>query len=262
MKISPNGATAYVLRSPGGVSVIDLATNTITGAISHGGYTATGMGVTPDGDHIYVTHFGVTVSVIDLATHTVTSTITVGVNPLSVAFSPDGARAYVANLNDATVSVIDTATHTVTTAIPIDGGGVEAYPASVAVSPDGAHAYVASLFKANGTVSVIDTATNTVTITIPVGPEGVAIGPDGTRVYVTNTEDNTVSVISTEPVYSSPSQGLIGELIGAVDRGGGGGWLVIGNHLIPVPTRSPFLSIIAEAAAPHLGHAIALREKI
>ena len=38
------------------------------------------------------------------------------------------------------------------------------------------------------TVSVIDTATNTVVSTIPVGtcPQGVAVNPAGTRVYVTN----------------------------------------------------------------------------
>jgi YVTN family beta-propeller protein len=46
---------------------------------------------------------------------------------------------------------------------------------------------------------VIDTASNTVVATIPVGqiPQGVAITPDGTRAYVTNGVDNTVSVIDT-----------------------------------------------------------------
>jgi DNA-binding beta-propeller fold protein YncE len=43
---------------------------------------------------------------------------------------------------------------------------------------------------------VIDTATNTVIATAPVGtgPQGVAVTPDGSKVYVTNTGDNTVSV--------------------------------------------------------------------
>src|SRR5215471_17546506 len=50
-----------------------------------------------------------------------------------------------------------------------------------------------------GTVSVIDTTSNTVAATIPVGsaPTGVAVTPDGSRVYVTNFNDNTVSVIAT-----------------------------------------------------------------
>ena len=48
-------------------------------------------------------------------------------------------------------------------------------------------------------MSVIDTATNTVTATITVGagPVGVAVSPDGTRAYVTNLGDDTVSVIDT-----------------------------------------------------------------
>jgi YVTN family beta-propeller protein len=46
---------------------------------------------------------------------------------------------------------------------------------------------------------VIDTGTNTVTATIPVGqtPYGVAVTPDGSRVYIANELDGTVSVIDT-----------------------------------------------------------------
>ncbi len=62
---------------------------------------------------------------------------------------------------------------------------------------------------------VIDTLTNMVVGTpIPVGntPSGVAVTPDGTQAYVTNLEDNTVSVIATSsntvvatvPVGSGP----------------------------------------------------------
>jgi YVTN family beta-propeller protein len=139
----------------------------------------------------------------------------------------------------------------------------------VTVSPDGARVYVTNYWdgvtevggkvvsEVGGTVSVIDTATNTVTTTVAVGrePRGVAVSPDSTRVYVTNSVDSTVSVISTEPVVSSPSEKLIGSLIGAVDRDGGG-WFVVGNKFIPIPPRSPFLSVMAKAAALHLDRAI------
>jgi YVTN family beta-propeller protein len=51
--------------------------------------------------------------------------------------------------------------------------------------------------NAEGTVSVIDSATYNVTATIEVQdfPIGVSVTPDGSRVYVTNSDSNNVSVI-------------------------------------------------------------------
>jgi DNA-binding beta-propeller fold protein YncE len=50
-------------------------------------------------------------------------------------------------------------------------------------------------------VSVIDTATNSYPVGSPINvgdfPTGVAVTPDGSRVYVTNLDGNTVSVIDT-----------------------------------------------------------------
>jgi YVTN family beta-propeller protein len=274
MGLSPDGAHIYVTEFGDTVSVIDLATHTVTSTVTVG-ETPISVGFSPDGAHAYVPNGGSdTVSVIDTATNTVTTTIPIGgagdsrPTPASVEVSPDGARAYVANsfykAANGTVSVIDTATNTVTATIPVGST-----PEVVAVSPDGARVYVTNYWDGvtevngkivswgPGTVSEIDTATNTVTTTMTVGrlPRGVAVSPDSTRAYVTNTADNTVSVISTEPVVSSPSQKLIGGLIGAVDRDGGG-WFVIGNTFIPIPPRSPFLSVMAQAAAAHVGQAI------
>ncbi|WFB10512.1 IPT/TIG domain-containing protein [Streptomyces sp. LX-29] len=118
--------------------------------------------------------------------------IPVGPSPVSIAFTPDGTRAYVANSGTTTVSVIDTATNTATGTVTV---GAE--PWGVAVRPDGTRAYVTN--STAGTVSVINTATNTVIATIPVGtsPRGVAVTPDGTRAYVANSGTTTVSVIDT-----------------------------------------------------------------
>jgi YVTN family beta-propeller protein len=49
----------------------------------------------------------------------------------------------------------------------------------------------------SNSVSVIATPTNTVTATIPVGGLGVAVTPDGSKVYVANHGSNSVSVINT-----------------------------------------------------------------
>jgi YVTN family beta-propeller protein len=67
---------------------------------------------------------------------------------------------------------------------------------------------------------VIRTATKMVVKTIPVGllPYGVAVTPDGTKVYVANFNDNTVSVIArpgntvvaTIPVGNGPEGVAIG----------------------------------------------------
>lgn len=52
---------------------------------------------------------------------------------------------------------------------------------------------------AEDTVSVIDTATNSLvaTVTVGLGPEGVAVNPMGTRVYVADLGNEAVSVIDT-----------------------------------------------------------------
>jgi YVTN family beta-propeller protein len=165
--------------------------------------------------------------VIDTNNNTVVATIPVGQFPGGVAFTPDGTHAYVTNSYDDTVSVIDTASNSVLVTIPIG-----TFPVAVAITPDGTYpfehddrphpplAYVTNAcevcFDSNGnvpggTVSVIDTTSNSVVATIPVGkfPVAVAITPDRTHpfehddrphpplAYVTNDEDNTVSVIDT-----------------------------------------------------------------
>jgi YVTN family beta-propeller protein len=85
-----------------------------------------------------------------VAPPTVTSTIDVGDAPYSVAFSPNGKKAYVTNYDDDTVSVITVATGAVSE--PITVGNI---PASVAFSPNGKKAYVANYV--DDTVSVITT---------------------------------------------------------------------------------------------------------
>ena len=186
------------------VSVIDTASNAVVATISVGGFPD-GVATTPDGTHAYVTNaFDSNVSVIDTATNKVVATIPVGSSPNGVAITPDGTRAYVTNGADNAVSVIDTASNTVVGTIPVGQD-----PSGVAITSDGTHAYVTN--QLDDSVSVIDTVSNKVVATIPglIIPIGVAITPDGTETfgrddrrqqslaYVTNSVDNTVSVIDT-----------------------------------------------------------------
>ncbi|WP_082232078.1 YncE family protein [Halobacillus massiliensis] len=150
----------------------------------------------------YVTNTGTedlpgnTVTVIDTKTDQLIDTITVGNNPIGIEITPNGRKVYVANQLDGTVSVIDTVNHIVIDTIPLGNN-----PVSMRITPDGTRAYVT--LSGSNTVAVIDTETNTVTDAIPVGrgPLGQAIGntPFGTRDYVGNFEDDTVSVINANP---------------------------------------------------------------
>jgi YVTN family beta-propeller protein len=87
-------------------------------------------------------YYSNTVSVVDTATNVVIATVGVGNNPSSVAITPDGTFAYVADANlspsdfvrfNGDVSVIDTTTKAVTAVIPLDSN-----PNGIAISPDGA----------------------------------------------------------------------------------------------------------------------------
>lgn len=138
------------------------------------------------------------VSVIDTAANKVVATVPVGNGPLGIAITPDGKRAYVANLlgpgsddGSFAVSVIDTTSNEVLATVPVARA-----PFGVAIAPDGKNAYVA---VGSHNVSVIDTAINKVVVTVRVeeSPHFVAISPDGKNAYVTNQLAKTLSVLDT-----------------------------------------------------------------
>jgi YVTN family beta-propeller protein len=143
------------------------------------------------------------VSVINTSTNTeVLPRIPVGFYPFGVAFTPDGAFAYVVNIapnssgniEPSNVSVINTSTNTeVLPRIPVGTS-----PFAVAITPDGTFAYVVNWWSHD--VSVINTSTNSEVLPrIPVGmnPFAVAFTPDGAFAYVTNNASHNVSVIDT-----------------------------------------------------------------
>ncbi len=192
--------TVYVTHSlsAGSVSVIDMATNTVTGKIPVG--ARPGRIAFAQSGHLYVTNFGsFNVSVIDTSTNTVTGTIGLSLKPSDIAITPDGRSAYVTNFGAPIVSIIplrisphQPRTNTVVAAI-----AVGAQPAAIVhIRNRGGHAYTYVANSGSDSVSVINRAVkNHVVATIPVGrmPFALAVGPGNCAAVPTVTPSTTLS---------------------------------------------------------------------
>jgi YVTN family beta-propeller protein len=85
------------------VSVIDTASNTVTGTVPVGTWP-TGVAINPEGTKVYVVNEGYldkendgTVSVIDTVNDIVIATVNLENSPSGVAVTPDGKKIYVAS---------------------------------------------------------------------------------------------------------------------------------------------------------------------
>ena len=195
-----NAQYAYVANLSGNsMSVINLATNTVTATVSVG-TTPYGVAVNPAGTIAYVANYNTdNLSVINASTNTLTASVKIPqAYPYGVAVNPNGQWVYVTNYGSDNVSVINTSTNVIAATVTV---GVS--PEGIAVNPAGTFAYVAnynttSTTVTSGTVSVIDLSSYAVTsVTVGNAPRGIAINPAGTYVYVSNNNDGTVSVINT-----------------------------------------------------------------
>ena len=211
LAIHPDGRRIYLANAdfPAGVmstvSVIDRATNTVIDEIVCGNGSIM-VAVHPNGKVAYVTNTGDgTVAVFDTDTHEVIDTIvleTVGENepcvPVPIVIHPEGTYVYAANRVGPTLWAINTATHE-SVALAFGHRHV-----GVALNPEGTLLYLPdfndedpNLPPQGTTVDVIDTKTLKLITTIDglSAPLDVSVHHDGTCLYVTNTENDTVSVI-------------------------------------------------------------------
>jgi YVTN family beta-propeller protein len=120
------------------------------------------------------------VSTIDTATNQYVGTaIPTGAVPQSIAITPNGHKAFVANTGGDDVTVIETAMRT-----PVATIHLGAHAERIAISPDGSTAYVT--VEDSEDIFIIDTATNEEVGSFAVGPEASALAftPDGKQAYV------------------------------------------------------------------------------
>jgi YVTN family beta-propeller protein len=227
MVITPDGNTAYVNNygGPEGVgsgngttvSIVDLNTNTITGAITVG-LAPAALAISPNGNFVYVINYvdgnpGTgTMSFIATSTNTVVHTTTGFSGPFGISVTPSGKHAYVTNFGSnnfapigTTVSVVNLGNRSIVKTIKL---ALQA--AGVVVAPEGHFVYVSNyntlyagtnftnLTAGQGTVNIIDRHSHKVvppTIAVGQSPSAIAISPNGKFAYVTNFTSNTVSVI-------------------------------------------------------------------
>ena len=134
---------------------------------------------------------------LDVTTGTAEAPMRIDPDPTSVAVSPDGRYAYVADGDAATVTAVNLETGTVGTPNQVTD---DATLTALAITPNGATllAVVTPTGYDTGSVIPITLASGTVGAPIPVGadPVAIAVAPNGGTAYVVNAGDSTITPIS------------------------------------------------------------------
>jgi len=197
---APAAPFAYVTNSgSASVSVVDIATNAVSGPpIAVRGFPG-GVVVNADATRVYVSSWGAAppnpniISVIETASRSVIAEIPLAAGfPAGLALTPDGSRLFVTHsvMSGPTLTVINTAANTVMasmTAGRFNGG--------VVVHPNGSKLYIAT----GSDVLVYHPVTLSPLGSIMTGNRayGLALDPAGGTLYVANYSGSSVSVVDT-----------------------------------------------------------------
>ena len=170
---------------------------------------------TPPAGSCPTTNSNGTATGIETSTNTPSSNLAVGLCPIYGVMSPDSRRVFILNQGSGTVSVIDSQQDQIDTN-PNLANGQAGIPAGQI--PVGHGPVWAAIYGTGAILAVANSGSNTLTLinisedvygndspnfgkiiaTVPVGnnPSSVSILQDGTRAYVANRGDGTVSVVS------------------------------------------------------------------
>ena len=198
LAITPDGSTALVVNQlDGTVSVVDLASQTVTDTIDTGFSLPPEVEVAPNGQTAYVDGPGELLP-IDLSgpTPTTEAPISVCSGPDRMAISPDSTTAWVGCSGSGSLADVNLVTESAQV-YSLGQGGSDGV-AAVSVTPDGSTVYADD--QTAGVVVPFDVATLTAEAGIPVGsaPYGLAITPDqGPSAVLTS------NVLGTSPMGTS-----------------------------------------------------------
>jgi YVTN family beta-propeller protein len=168
---------------------------------------------------------------------------------LSIAVTPDGTRAYVADKLSGYVTIIDATSDTKLADLPITlaVGSTPHRPVRIAVDPEGRHAFVSNVV--DSTIPVIDTATGSVSAQIPVPRGSRGVGFDFSngvrRIYVANETQNAVLVFLEAPLGVFTAQKPI-----PLQTTAPGPLLVLPSGKLAVGTRTEDAVEILDPTAP------------
>jgi YVTN family beta-propeller protein len=133
-----------------------------------------------------------TVTAIDSTTGRFIASAIVGPRPTTLAFEPISTHLYAVNSGNGSLSFVDTGRKLIATPLRYGPPGAT----DLALSADGSTAYVTS--SDAGTLSLFDLKTRRTdaSITGLSHPQGVALAPDPTRVYVAEPAGSSVAALS------------------------------------------------------------------
>jgi YVTN family beta-propeller protein/VCBS repeat-containing protein len=235
--VNPSGSTVYVANgSAGTITKIGTTYNTVAGTIKlAAGLTPTELAVSSDGKKIYVASAkstgGGNLSVFSSTGSTVTSFKDLAGAPTGLAISAAYPRLFASDAAGG-VTIIDTSTLTgSTTNVGIPLNGIAITQDSSAVFVTNSTGIVAALNTVNGANLGVIRVRDASLTPMSVQP-GVVVSPNGTQMFITDSDTDTVHVVSlvppnttpfsSDPYYtvSNPTTGALAGQIGVVDYDG------------------------------------------
>ena len=193
--MSPDGSRAYVTSAfsgLGGVAVRNAADGEQIDFVLLFG-TQNSITLKPDGSKAYIIDYqNLTVNVIRTSDNSVIKEDMSfeGVTLQDGVVSRDGRYVYISNMYENQIEVIQTSDDTVLA--PIETAYLK--PRGLAISPDGNYLFIGHYLGVDALVTMVRLSDQSVvaTASIPSNPRRIVINRDGTRIYVTEHNDDEV----------------------------------------------------------------------